>query len=84
MFALSLLADPYPQRRDWREIAWLDRMAERLRVTLLSRWKTTPRRLNRFVDQVDRAERALANLPKAATFCCPATWRKWIPARESR
>ena len=66
MFALSLLADPYPQRRDWREIAWLDRMAERLRVTLLSRWKTTPRRLNRFVDQVDRAESALANLPDAA------------------
>ncbi len=62
MFALSILCDPYPQRRDWREISWLNRVGERLRVALLSRVKTTSRRLGRFVDQVDKAESELMNL----------------------
>jgi len=34
MFALSLLADLYPQRRDWQDRSWLDRQSERLRTWL--------------------------------------------------
>lgn len=32
MFSLSLHSDAYPQRRDWRDLPWLERFGEGLRV----------------------------------------------------
>ena len=32
MFSLSLHSDAYPQRRDWRDLPWLERLGEGLRV----------------------------------------------------
>ena len=37
MFSLTLHADTYPQRRDWRDLPWLDRIGEGLRVRLAAR-----------------------------------------------
>ncbi len=59
MFALSLLADLYPQRRDWQDRSWLDRQSERLRTWLQARLGLSSWRLNRFVRQVDAAQPAV-------------------------
>lgn len=53
--ALSALADTYPQRRDWREVSWLDRIGERLRTAISARLQVTPWRLQAFVDAVEAA-----------------------------
>lgn len=53
MFALSLLADIYPQRRDWQDRSWLDRQSERIRTWLQARVLLSVFRLNRFVRAVD-------------------------------
>ncbi|MGL6047410.1 MAG: hypothetical protein ACRC02_13215, partial [Vogesella sp.] len=66
MFALSLLADLYPQRRDWQDRSWLDRQSERLRTWLQARLSLSPWRLNRFVRQVDAAQPAVDALDEAA------------------
>lgn len=52
---LPLLADTYPQRRDWREVSLLDRLGERVRTAIGARLKVTPWRLSRFVAAVERA-----------------------------
>lgn len=52
--ALGILADPYPQRRDWREVAWLDRVVERVRVGLAARWRLAGWQQQRFVDAVEQ------------------------------
>ena len=65
MFALSLLADLYPQRRDWQDRSWLDRHSERLRTSLQARVGLSRWRLRRFVAQVDAAQREIDALDAA-------------------
>ena len=56
MFALAARADPYPQRRDWREIPWLDRAGERLRLMLFGRRRVSSARLAAFAAAVEAAQ----------------------------
>ena len=42
--ALTLLADAYPQRRDWQDLSWLDQKLEWLRTAVGARWTVTPAR----------------------------------------
>ena len=62
MFALADLADPYPQRRNWQEPGWLDRMSDRLRATIRARLYANPVRQRAFVRRVMRESRHLQTL----------------------
>jgi preprotein translocase subunit SecA len=52
MFALSILADHYPEKTDDYEPTWLNRKAERMRSVLRSRIGMNQRRLSRIVELV--------------------------------
>jgi preprotein translocase subunit SecA len=65
-YALAALADAYPQRRDWREVSWLDRLGERVRSAVSGRLRLTPWHMNRFVDAVERATEACDAMDDAA------------------
>ncbi|MBK9162211.1 MAG: preprotein translocase subunit SecA [Nitrosomonadales bacterium] len=62
MFTLSTVGNPYPQRHDWQELPWLDRMAEKLRTKVRSKLRITPRSLDRFVCRVDEITEAFRRL----------------------
>lgn len=64
--ALTLLADAYPQKRDGRDLSWLDRQWERLRTAISARWRITPAHLQRFAADVDQAESQLQQLAEEA------------------
>lgn len=66
MFALSGFADPYPQRRDWQEITWLERWSERMRAAVKGRLQANPWRQRRFVSRVMQHYQQLEMLDEAA------------------
>lgn len=63
--ALTLLADAYPQRRDWQDLSWLDQKLEWLRTAVGARWTVTPARLDTFAHEVDAQEARLQALDDA-------------------
>lgn len=52
-FSLAIHASPYPQRIDDFEPSWLNRMSERIRISVGTRWGMKPQRLDALVKQVN-------------------------------
>jgi preprotein translocase subunit SecA len=76
MFALERYADPYPQRRDWQEFSWLDRMGERLRASLRVRLYANALRQRYFVRQVTHVYKQLQAIDDEALDSYLATLRR--------
>ena len=65
MFSLSLHSDAYPQRRDWRDLPWLERLGEGLRVRGRARLRLRGGRRAALAGLVEEAEARLAQLSPA-------------------
>jgi len=66
MFSLTLRADAYPQRRDWQDLPWLDRIGEGLRVRMGARLALRAGRRLAVAEQVEAEEARLDALDDAA------------------
>ena len=66
MFSLTLRTDAYPQRRDWQDLPWLDRIGEGLRVRLRARVALRAGRRLAVAAQVEAEEARLDALDDAA------------------
>ena len=78
MFSLTLHADTYPQRRDWRDLPWLDRIGEGLRVRLAARLALRAGRREALVARVDAEEAGLAALDDSARAAVLAELRRQL------
>lgn len=56
MFALALRSDPYPQKRDWQDLSWLDRVGESWRIRATSTWQLRASRRQQVVAWVEEWE----------------------------
>ncbi len=65
MFALALRSDPYPQKRDWQDLSWLDRVGESWRIRASSAWHLRSSRRRKVVAWVEEWEPYWAALPEA-------------------
>jgi preprotein translocase subunit SecA len=65
MFSLTLHSDAYPQRRDWQDLPWLDRLGEGLRVRLGARLRLRAGRRAAVAVRVEAEEERLAQLSPA-------------------
>ena len=78
MFSLTLHADTYPQRRDWQDLPWLDRIGEGLRVRLAARLALRAGRREALVARVDAEEAGLAALDDSARAAVLAELRRQL------
>ena len=62
MFALNVLSHPYPQRQETIEPSWLDRLSERVRVSLRARLRLSRFQLGSLVTRVEAEERVWEGL----------------------
>ncbi len=78
MFSLTLHADAYPQRRDWQDLPWLDRIGEGLRVRLRARLALRAGRREALVARVEAEEARLAALDDGARALLLAELRRQL------
>ncbi len=76
MFALTLRTDPYPQRRDWQDLHWLDRMGERWRVQARAAWHLRSARRQQVCDWVMAEEAEWASLSPQAMMAARGQLRR--------
>lgn len=64
--ALQIKANPYPQKLDWHDMPFLERLGERIRTWGLSKYLTHSSELDRFVRAVEQAGRSAAIMDAAS------------------
>lgn len=57
--AQALIGDLYPQQRGLGELPWIDQIAERIRLAVVTRLIATPGRVETFLEQVEDAGRSV-------------------------
>lgn len=66
MFALGTHSTLYPQRQDWQEQGWLERVVEGMRRLWTTRWRARTGQLARWVAEVERIGLELSRMEATA------------------